>query len=132
MSTIILNLLSEEVTNSTLGNILISSSISEHTVIPWDSLNAVNNIVCDASLLVIDALHDLSLLIKKFLILFLCIPDCWHGIVIELAFLLSRSFDIDDSDFTLDRGNKNLITIRHKFYRHEYLAEILIRVNGRL
>lgn len=120
MSTKQVNLLCEEVTNLALSHILISCSVKEDAVIEWNRPNTVNDIIRHFWLFMFNALHWFSLILHKLLILFFSFSDGWHCVVIELSLFFAWLLNVNDSYLSLNRRDKDLITVRHEVNSHEY------------
>lgn len=52
--------------------------------------------------------------------------------MVELPLLLAWRLNIDDSNLTLNRGDQDLVAIRHEIDSHKHLVKVVVRVNGRL
>lgn len=127
------NLFGEEVTNTTLGHVRVGRAVQEDTVVEWNGLDAVNDIVLWLPHdLGFETLHRLSLFLKQATIFLVCFPNCGHRVMVELPLFRAWRLNIDDSDLALNGGDQDLITLRHEIDGHEHLVKVVVRVNGRL
>lgn len=120
----------EEITYPALSYVLVGCSVQEDTEVEWDCLDAIDDIVCNRRLQVLlDTCHLLPLLFEESLILFFSLPNGGHSVMIKLSLLISGIGHIDNSDFSLNGGNKNLFATWHEVYAHQDFAKIFVLVD---